>query len=141
MEKPKEKFDRIIKNLIIDVQQEKVLKVDMGHVLEDEGIDFYLSPSDIRRKYRSWLFGCLEAKQNPVRKYCLMNCGPDDWTFVEVCKTRFDGVVLRKYYNSVLYDSNDVGKNIRYVLTVPLLSHEGDRQSGSEICNINEFIE
>jgi len=141
MEKPKERFDRIIKNLIIDVQETALNAVDIGRALVNEGIDFYPSSSDIRRKYRSWLFECLEVKQNPVRKYCLMDRGPDDWAFVEVCKTRFGGVVLRKYYNSVLYDSNDVGKNIRYVLTVPLLSHEGDRQSGREIRNMDEFIE
>jgi len=70
-----------------------------------------------------------------------MDRGSDDWTFVEVCKTKFDDVVLRKYYNSPLYDSEDVGENIRYVITALLILHEGDRKKGKEVRNMGEYID
>jgi len=44
MENPKEKFDRIMKNIIRDVQQKKDLRVNIGYVLGEKKLISILLP-------------------------------------------------------------------------------------------------
>ena len=136
----KERFNQILTKAASYIRYvDVVAALDIGQVLRDEGIDFYSPFPSIMEKNKKWLFEALEVKQNPLRKYGLFEIASKSWTYVEVCKTKAKGVVLRKYYHCVPDEFCVLKFKTEYVLTQPLLSSDGDFESNGIIRNPNEL--